>query len=602
MKKILSTFYFLAVFSSVSFHVYSDVTPEQMAMLEMLPPDQRDNIMAKMDTANSLTEEIEDTFAEGNNLIEKPELLEYENEDEFCRECIYGFNFFKFSPSTFAPIENLPIPSNYLLGPGDVLRVNFFGNVTKEREFETTVNREGVVVLPMIGPVNLLGMTFNEASEYLTKKVAAELIGTEINLSLKKVRSIGVYVLGEAYKPGRYVVSGLSSVSNLLLVSGGVNQQGSLRNIQIKRGKEIVSTYDFYDFLLRGSLETDIILQDGDVVFIPFIESKVSMGGAFKRPNIYEFKDGETIKDSISLAGGFNSDVVGLNSRLELSRINEASATRELGYININSELDIKLQDGDVINVSSVSGLTPKTITLTGEVMNPGEFSIQPGDRILDIIERAGGYTQDAYFEGALYLREEVAKSQKEAFLRSADQLENTIVDVITQNSIGTITEFTLLPISKIITRLRQTQPPGRMVVDLELLKLKTDPVSNFLVRDRDTLHIPKRASFVSVVGEVLSSTSVGFNPDLDVFNYIDLAGGLNDSADENQIFVIYPNGESQLVQKSLFSSNRGILPGSTIVVSRDSRPYDAISITQIITPILADLATSAAAIAAISD
>ena len=193
--------------------------------------------------------------------------------------------------------------------------------------------------------------------------------------------------------------------------------------------------------------------------------------------------------------------------------------------------------------------------------MNPGEFSIQPGDRILDIIERAGGYTQDAYFEGALYLREEVAKSQKEAFLRSADQLENTIVDVITQNSIGTITEFTLLPISKIITRLRQTQPPGRMVVDLELLKLKTDPVSNFLVRDRDTLHIPKRASFVSVVGEVLSSTSVGFNPDLDVFNYIDLAGGLNDSADENQIFVIYPNGESQLVQKSLFSSNKGILP-----------------------------------------
>ena len=167
MKKILSTFYFLAVFSSVSFHVYSDVTPEQMAMLEMLPPDQRDNIMAKMDTANSLTEEIEDTFAEGNNLIEKPELLEYENEDEFCRECIYGFNFFKFSPSTFA-LENLPIPSNYLLGPGDVLRVNFFGNVTKEREFETTVNR-GVVVLPMIGPVNLLGMTLMRQVNTLLK-------------------------------------------------------------------------------------------------------------------------------------------------------------------------------------------------------------------------------------------------------------------------------------------------------------------------------------------------------------------------------------------------------------------------------------------------
>ena len=127
--------------------------------------------------------------------------------------------------------------------------------------------------------------------------------------TLIEARSIGVYVLGEAYKPGRYVMSGLSSVSNALFVSGGVNEQGSLRNIQIKRNNEVISTYDFYDFLLKGSLESDVVLEDGDIIFIPFIENSINVGGAFKRPHRYEFIEGETIQDAIFLAGGFNSEV-----------------------------------------------------------------------------------------------------------------------------------------------------------------------------------------------------------------------------------------------------------------------------------------------------
>jgi protein involved in polysaccharide export with SLBB domain len=140
------------------------------------------------------------------------------------------------------------------------------------------------------------------------------------------------------------------------------------------------------------------------------------------------------------------------------------------------------------------------------------------------------------------------------------------------------------------------------MVVNLDTLALKTDPIINFKVQNGDELYIPKRPSSVSIVGEVLNSASVGFNPDLSVDGYIALAGGLKDSADEDRIFIILPDGKSQLVRQSIFGSSKEVMPGSTIVISRDPRPFDAISLTQIVTPILADLATSAAAIAAISD
>ena len=601
MKKLYSKIAFALLISIFPYSVIGqdDLPPEQLAMLEQLPPDQRESIKEKLRVATGLQGEIEQAFEEVISLVKKPELKDLKDQDGYCSECIYGFNFFQFSPSTFAPSDDTPINSSYSMGPGDKLLVNYYGS--DEKTEEVFVNREGIVVLPLLGPVNVTGMTYGEASKYIQDKAKSELIGTQINISIREVRSVGVYVLGEAYKPGKYLLSGLSTVTNALFISGGVNKKGSLRNIQIKRDNKTVATYDFYDFLLKGSLDSEVTLQDGDIIFIPFIENSVIMGGAFKRPHRYEFKEGETLRDVVELAGGFDTEVMD-GSRIELSTLDRSASTRSLTYLNLAEDAKKLIKDGDVLNVSFTSGLTPQSITLTGEVKNPGEYSIRPGETILEIINRAGGYTDEAYFQGAVFLRKAVAKSQKEAFARSADQLENTIVDVITNNAGSSIGESTLVPLSNLITKLRLEEPPGRMVVDLDTLKLKTDPIANFPVKNRDSLFIPERPSFVSIVGEVLNATTVGFNPDLSVDEYIDLAGGLNDAADRDKIFVILPDGKSQLVKRSLFSSSTYILPGSTIVITRDSRPFDAISLTQIITPILADLATSAAAIAAISD
>jgi polysaccharide export outer membrane protein len=595
--KFKSLFFFITI--SFSGHILTEISPDQMKMLEQLAPDQRESVMLKMENASALQDEIDEAFEESPSLIKRPELKDFSSEEEYCEDCIYGYNFFQFSPSTFAPSNDTPVNSSYILGPGDELEVNYYGS--SDKQVTAFINREGKVILPMIGPVNFLGMTFEDARKYLNDKVKNELIGVEVNLSIKQVRSIGVWVLGEAYKPGKYVLSGLSSITNALFISGGVNEKGSLRNIQIIRNNKTIATYDFYTFLTKGSLETNEQLQDGDVIFIPFYENTVQLGGAFKRPDKYEFIQGETIQDAVALAGGFNSEVMP-DARLELSSVDRELSKRKITYLNPFEDLNTELINGDVINISSTSGLTPQTIELSGEVVNPGAYSIQPGDTILDIINRAGGYTEEAYFQGAVFLREEVAESQKIAFERSADQLENTIVDIISKDIISEITEFTLTPISALITRLRQEEPLGRMVVNLDYLELKTNPVTNFTVKDKDTLYIPKRPSFVSVVGEVLNTTSVGFNPRMGVDEYIQSSGGLNDTADKNKIFIILPNGQSELLNRSLFSSKNTIMPGSTIVISRDSRPFDAVNLTQIITPILADLATSAAAIAAISD
>ena len=590
-------FFFLLICSN--FASANEPTPAQLELLEQLPPDLRENVKEKMTTASSLQSEIEETFEDSRSLILKPELENIEGEEEYCQDCIYGYNFFKFTPSTFAPVGDTPVNASYVLGPGDKLLVNFYGS--EEIEEKAFINREGLVVLPLLGPVYLQGMTFSEANEFLKNKAKNELLGVDVNLSIRDVRSIGVYILGEAYKPGKYVMSGLSSITTALYISGGVSEKGSLRNIQIKRNNQIIATYDFYDFLLKGSVSTNINLQDGDVIFIPFIEESISLGGAFKRPHRYEIINGETIKDAIQLAGGFSSDVME-DTRLELSYVDRKASQRKMIFLDIDQNLDRGLNDGDVINISSTAGLAPQSIKLSGEVNKPGEYSIQPGDTILDLLNRAGGMTKEAYHQGAVFLREDVAQSQKEAFNRSADQLENTIIDVITGDKITQITEFTLSPLASLITKLRSSNPPGRMIVDLDTLKLKTDPIKNFTLKDGDSLFVPKRPNYVSVVGEVLNSATVGFDPNLSVDQYIELSGGLNDSADEDKIFVILPNGKSQLVRRSLFSSRNYILPGSTIVISRDARPFDALSITRIVTPILADLATSAAAIAAISN
>ncbi len=592
-------FIFLTILIFLSSKALSEITPEQLELLDRLPPDQRESVMSKMQAQNDLTEELEEVFDEEGSLIARPE--KDEDSEEKCIECIYGYEIFKYSPTSFAAANNMPVPETYIVGPGDKVFIEYFGNegITEEMY----ISREGQISLPKIGPLNVTGLTFLEMKDLIKKKVATEFIGTSASVTLSELRSITVYILGEAYKPGAYTISGLSSVSNALFISGGVNESGSLRTIQVKRGGRIISTYDFYDLLINGSTKTEVTLQDGDVVYIPFIENTVEIGGAFKRPYLYEFVKGETLKDAINLAGGFKSGTI-LSSEVEVTTLDNIKQSRRLMLVERNEE-SLKayaLNDGDSINISEFSGLEVRTIELKGEVENPGVYSIMKGDTILDLLERAGGYTDESFTEGAVFLRKEVAEQQKAAFERTADSLERNLVNMLSNGSFTSIGEFTLTPLTRLIERLRSEEPVGRQVVEVDYLKLKSDPFANFKVRDGDFLFVPTRPGSVTVSGEVLNATTLKFEPNLTVEKYINLSGGFTDEADKGSVFAIQPNGNAVVVKGGLFSRKSSILPGTTIVVPRNSRYLDAIAWTGVITPVLADLATSAAAIAAISD
>jgi protein involved in polysaccharide export with SLBB domain len=240
---------------------------------------------------------------------------------------------------------------------------------------------------------------------------------------------------------------------------------------------------------------------------------------------------------------------------------------------------------------------------ITGEVNFPGTYSINDGDTILSIIERAGGLKDNAYTIGAVFTREDVAAMQAVGFQKSAEILEKAMSDSIMSANANTDSESYAV-IREIIDRLKNQEPNGRQVVEIDAFMLKSDPRLNFSVHDGDNLFIPQRVESVSVMGEVMNQVTLAYKNDLGIADYIELSGGLGKNADKSRIFIIQPNGQSITFNNKLFGRqfSNVVLPGSTIFVSREIDSFNWMELTSIITPILSDLALSAAAVAAINN
>ena len=611
MKNIL---FVLIILNGLSFsnsgfsQEYGGISDSQKALLDTLPPDQRESIASKIRQANELESDLEETFEEATNIVDRPEkkILTEEEEKEYLlmsRDWIYGYEQFQTSPTTFAPISTMPIPQDFKLGPGDKLIIQYYGN--ENVSVDQFITRSGELNLPLLGPVTLAGLTFSEARDLVENKISSQLIGTNVALTLSELRSITVYVLGEAYSPGSYTVSALSSLTNVLFVSGGVGERGSVRNIQVKRSGQTEQVFDLYQLLLKGDTKSDIRLQDGDVIFIPLINKTARAEGFFRRPHLYEIKEEDTVEDLIFYAGGYTQNVT-KNARLELSSINGETKKRDLDafFANESEKLSKELNDGDSIKVFEYSSLEEASISVTGEVTFPGTYTVQKGDRLLDVLERAGGISDQGYSLGSVFTRKKIAKQQAKSFEQSANLLEQAIADAITSGSLEMdgMSGEALRPVSTLISRLRNSKPIGRLILDVDPLTLRTDPYKNILLEDGDNLYIPKRPSSVNVVGEVYSPSSHTFNSTISIQSYVNKAGGLRSTADTSHIYVIHPNGESHPIGRRMsLSRNPNILPGTTIVIPRDPRPFDWLVLGKTITPIFANLATSAAAIAAIN-
>ena len=241
----------------------------------------------------------------------------------------FGYELFAGEPSTFAPVSDVPVPSEYILGPGDTLRIQIYGK--ESQDYSLTVNRQGEIEIPKLGPYSVVGQTFATVREELSSEISNRIIGVRSNITMGELRSIRVFVLGEAYKPASYTISSLSTVTQAIFAAGGINEIGSLRNIEVKRNGKSVASLDLYDLLLKGDTSGDVSLMAGDVVFIPTKGKSVSVKGAVPRPAIYELDGEETVRDVINLAGGLLPNAYG--DIVKLQRITSKGLSQ---VINVN--------------------------------------------------------------------------------------------------------------------------------------------------------------------------------------------------------------------------------------------------------------------------
>ena len=295
----------------------------------------------------------------------------------------FGYTVFESSDYAFEPVTSGPVPPDYILGPGDSVVVQFFGNINAIYEFE--VSRDGVLNLPELGPVTVAGLPFTEFRQDLNRRVQEMLIGTQISVTMGQLRTIRVFVLGDANRPGSYVVNSLATISSALYVSGGISPIGSLRDIQLKRNGQVVGRLDLYDLLLNGDTSGDGRLQPGDVVFIPPIGAQVSIGGAVKRPAIYETKGSTSVEDVVALAGGFLADAFPSGAR-----IGRIDANRERIVVSIDAEGSesgsVEARAGDELFIPNVLPELEDTVTLAGHVYRPGPYQWRNGMRLADLI------------------------------------------------------------------------------------------------------------------------------------------------------------------------------------------------------------------------
>jgi protein involved in polysaccharide export with SLBB domain len=298
---------------------------------------------------------------------------------------IFGSEFFANTPSTFAPISNAPVPSDYPLGPGDELMIRGWGTI--DIDYRATIDRNGTISIPTIGNVPLAGVKAGDAENVIRAAVGHLYKGVTVNVTFGQLRAITVYMVGQANRPGTYTVSSLSTLVTALFASGGPNANGSMRHVQVKRSGKVVAELDLYSFIAKGDKSADIKLLDGDTIYIPPAGGFVALVGKVNSPAVYELKNnGETIESLLGFAGGL--PVVADPRRAFLERIDQSkSRPRSVEEFALNATgLQRSLKNGDVLNVVSITPDFSNAVVLRGNVDQPVRAPFKPGMRISDLI------------------------------------------------------------------------------------------------------------------------------------------------------------------------------------------------------------------------
>jgi protein involved in polysaccharide export with SLBB domain len=398
----------------------------------------------------------------------------------------FGYSLFASEVSTFAPVGNVPVGDGYIVGPGDELNVILWGRVNQTLDFE--VQRDGTILVPQLGPLQVAGLTFEQARKLIEGRVG-QITGVRVDVTMGRLRTIQVFVVGEVKEPGAYTVSALSHVSNALAAAGGITRVGSLRDVQLRRGGRIIRAIDLYQFLMHGQTANDVRLEPQDVIFVPVTGPVAGVVGDVKRPAIYELgRRSEDLSTVLGLAGGINA--FGYADRIQVERIenHQRRIVLDLDFEALSSRR-FRVEDGDLIKVFPVLPQRQNAVTLSGNVNRPGNYEWTPGMRVDDLVTKGEGIGDNTFMQYALIRRIE-----------------------------GPARKVHFIPVN-----LGQALRDGDSGADLTLR-----PHDELTVYNATEMH---DAPVVRISGEVRRPGAYPLNEGMDVGDLIHLAGGLKADA-----------------------------------------------------------------------
>lgn len=488
-----------------------------------------------------LIQPLEQSVLEQRSRQQQPISLEEEIETQIDQKELeqFGYDLFRSAPSTFAQVEDLPVPAGYLVGPGDSITVQIYG--ARNVEYSLVVTRDGKLLIPELGPMEVSGMSFEELKTSIANRYKEQVIGAKAIVSMSQLRTIQIRLTGEVDKPGTYTVSGLATLVDALLTTGGVRYSGSLRQIEVKRRGETITQLDLYDLLMKGDTSKDVPLTHNDVIYIPPIGDVVYVGGEVQRPAIYELKNEKTLKQVIDLAGGLLANASIQSSHIERivnRRYKTLIDLQPTSYRNSNGQIpDFDIEAGDFVRILPVADTMDDVILLSGHVKRPGGYQYKAGARVSNILLNRDQIMPNTDLDFALLVREQIGTRRTEVeFINLTDALMQP----------GSDADIQLRPRDEI--RLFNLQPDRADIL-------------NGLVSELDLQGTDYRPSqTASVLGHARFTGRFPLQTNLRLLDFLRISGGLRQGIDMDYLMIahtVFPQNEVVMTSYSLDSAIR---------------------------------------------
>lgn len=553
------------------------------AYLDSLPDGVRSDVIEKMNVKEAMEEPV---YRRASSMTDKEE-LELDSSRRF------GVNIFDMMQSSFMPINEPNFDSSYVLDYGDTILLQLIGQ--KDSVERIAIERDGSISVPDIGKLYLSGLSLESASSLIKNKISNTFIGTEAFISLVNVRDIQIVISGMAYNPGVYTLNGNSNALHALSMAGGILETGSYRNIDIIRQGEVIDKIDLYDLFIFGKSSFGPKLRSGDSIFVRPVGKIVNAASGVRRPAEYELNESEKISHLIAFANGFSK--IADTSYMAIERAS-ANKVNLIKFKNVESLSKEVAQDGDTLFIREYSY---RSVNIQGAVLVPGDYVITEGESLSNVIKRSGGYKEYAYpFAGFLNNQRAL-----ELNVMSKDKLYNQFLE----NFIQLSSEESNNNFPIILEQLRNTEVSGRVMAEFDLDLISENPSLDTTLENGDQIIIPYVTQQVYIYGEVNNSGTIRYKSGEEILYYIESSGGLLDTADKDNIYIIHPNGKTERFDKFSkglsFLNSSGyipVYPGSIIYVPRKSFVSNPTQIASIWAPILSSLALSLASISSLNN